>query len=98
MTSEADLFARSGPLFLVESYWPGVSAERVAAADARTLQALEASGDHRAQYLGSMLVLGDELLLRFFAGGTPALIREADGQAGIPVERVVQIVALGSPA
>jgi hypothetical protein len=98
MTSEAELFARSGPLFLVESYWPGVSAERVAAADAQTLRALEALGDHQARYLGSMLVPGDELLLRVFAGGRPAVISEANRQAGIPVERVVRIIALGSPA
>lgn len=97
MTGERGLFALPGPLFLVESYWPGVSAERVAAADAETWQALKVLGDDQARYLGSMLVPGDELLLRVFAGGSAALISEANARAGVPVERVVQIVALGLP-
>ena len=97
MTDARGLFGHSGPLFLVESYWPGVSAERVAAADAVTVRALEASGNDHARYLGSMLVPGDELVLRVFAGGTPAVINEANAKAGVPVERVVQIVALNSP-
>ena len=97
MTRERALPALSDPLFLVESYWPGVSAERVAAADAETRRALKALGDDQARYLGSMLVPGDELLLRVFAGGSAALISEANAQAGVPVERVVRIVALGSP-
>lgn len=97
MSGDRGLFARSGPLFLVESYWPGVSAERVAAADTETLRGLAALGDHRARYLGSMLVPGDELLLRVFAGGSPALIGRANARAGVPVERVVEIVALAAP-
>jgi hypothetical protein len=85
----------SAPLFLVESYWPGVSAERVAAADAETQRALEVlGGGDQARYLGSMLVPEDELLLRLFAGGQPALISEANARAGIPVERVVKVLAL----
>jgi hypothetical protein len=96
MTGDGGLFARAGPLFLVESYWPGVSAERVAAADAETLRALQSLGD-QARYLGSMLVPCDELVLRVFAGGAPAVIGEANARAGVPVERVVQIVALSSP-
>ena len=85
------------PLFLVESYWPGVSPERVATADAATVQALDAGRDRRApaRYLGSMLVPRDELLLRVFAGGTAILISEANEHAGVPVERVVRVVALG---
>lgn len=84
------------PLFLVESYWPGVSVARVAAADAKTLRALEELGDRSpvAQHLGSILVPGDELLLRVFAGGSIAEINEANARAGIPVERVVVIRAL----
>jgi hypothetical protein len=87
---------RTGPLVLVESYWPGVTAERVAAADAETLRALAALADRRspARYLGSMLVPDDELLLRLFAGGAPELVRDANVRAGVPVERAVEIVAL----
>ncbi len=97
MTGERERFTRPGPLFLVEAYWPGVSAERVAAADTETQRALAAMGDHGARYLGSMLVPGDELVLRVFAGGSPDVISEANAQAGVPVERVVEIVAVGSP-
>jgi hypothetical protein len=81
-------------LFLLESYWPGVSAERIAAADLEIGRALEALG---VRYLGSMLVPGDELVLRVFAGGSPAVIGEANARVGVPVERVVPIVALESP-
>ena len=88
--------AHAGPLFLVESYWPGVSAAAVAAADIETQSALRALGDRLTPVrpLGSILVPGDELVLRLFAGGPPALINDANKRAGIPVERVVEIVAL----
>jgi hypothetical protein len=86
--------AAADPLFLLESYWPGVSAERVAAADLEMTRALEPLC---VRYLGSMLIPGDELVLRVFAGGSPAQISEANARAGVPVERVVQIVALHSP-
>jgi hypothetical protein len=89
----------AGPLFLVESYWPGVSAERVAAADAETRRALDELGDGSSvvRHLGSLLVPSDELLLRVFAGGSTALVDAANVRAGVPVERVVAIVAI-SPA
>jgi hypothetical protein len=85
-----------GPLFLLESYWPGVSATSVGVADIETLRALEEFGEDRpaARHLGSMLVPDDELLLRLFAGGSPELIRAANVRAGVPVERVVRVVAL----
>jgi hypothetical protein len=88
--------ASVGPLCLVESYWPGVSAAAVAAADIDTDSALRSLGDRLSavRHLGSMLVPEDELLLRLFAGGPPALINEANRRAGIPVERVVEVVAL----
>jgi hypothetical protein len=92
------LFAGSGagPLFLLESYWPDISAARVAAADIETARALGELGDDRpaARHLGSLLVPDDELLLRFFAGGSAELISAANTRGGVPVERVVGIVAL----
>jgi hypothetical protein len=90
--------ADDGPLFLVECYWPGVSVSRVAAADAKTVRALEAFGDRTAgaRHLGSIFVPGDELLLRVFAGGSTAIIEKANTLAGVPVERVVAILALPS--
>jgi hypothetical protein len=86
----------AGPLFLVEAYWPGVSAARVAAADVETARALQGLGDgsHGADHLGSLLVPGDELLLRLFRQGSAELVKAANVLAGVPVERVVEIVAL----
>jgi hypothetical protein len=83
-------------LFLVESYWPGVNVSHVAAADAKTVRALEALGDRTAgaRHLGSIFVPGDELLMRVFAGGSTAIIEKASVLAGVPVERVVAILAL----
>ena len=100
MTSAAvpSLFADTRPrrLFVVECYWPGISAARVAAADAETRRVLEARRNHRlaAQHLGSILVPHDELLLRIFAGGSRSVIHVANVRAGIPVERTVEILAL----
>jgi hypothetical protein len=88
----------AAPLFMVESYWPGVSTARVAAADAQTVHALEQLGEggSTSQHLGSLLVPDDELLLRVFVGGTVELVTSANELAGIPVERVVAILALPS--
>ena len=77
-------------LLLVESYWPGVSAERVLGADMRTRRSLGPAGEH----LGSLLLPADELLLRIFRGPSRELIEAANRSAGIPVERVVEILAL----
>jgi hypothetical protein len=86
------------PLFLMEAYWPGVSRERIAAAEIETDRAL-AEIDGRgtpARLLGSMLVPADELLLSVFAGGSLERITAASVRAGVPVERVVPIVTLES--
>jgi hypothetical protein len=86
----------AGPLFLLESYWPGVSAARTAAADIETVRAFGELGADRpaTRHLGSILVPADELLLRLFAGGSAELITAANERAGVPVERVVEILVL----
>lgn len=91
----AGLFSSGGEdrLFLMEAYWPGVTPERIVAAEIATCRALR---DRRtgARLLGSMLVPADELLLSVFAGGAPELIAAAATAAGVPVERVVAIATL----
>jgi hypothetical protein len=83
------------PLYLVEAYWPGVTAALVAAADVATLQAFrDQEQGTTAAYLGSLLSPTDELVLRVFRGASADLVRAANERAGIPVERVVEILAL----
>jgi hypothetical protein len=85
----------AGPLHIVECYWPGVSLERVAAADLETGRAVEElPGGLALQHLGSLLLGADELLLRLFHGGSAELVRAVNVRAGVPVERVVETVGL----
>ena len=61
----------------MERYWPGVTEADAARLDA-SLQALE---DGPVRYLGSVLMLGDEVMLARFEGGTAAEVEAAARRA-----------------
>jgi hypothetical protein len=85
--------------YLVEYYWPGVSAEK-AAASAQRMRA--AASTLRRQggnviFLGSILVPADESVFCLF-DGAEADVRRASEQAGVPFERVLESLRLDGQA
>jgi hypothetical protein len=77
--------------YLVECYWPGVSANALTAAARLAHEASIdlRSGGHRIEFLGSILVPKDETVFCQFEGAE-ADVRAVMAKAGIPVERVLE--------
>jgi hypothetical protein len=82
--------------YLVECYWPGVSADKLAAAVERAEQAVGElrSQGHSVRLLGSILVSTDETVFCLF-DGTEADVRGVSEKAGIPFERILQSLCIG---
>jgi hypothetical protein len=78
--------------FVVECYSPAVSREAVQAAGAR---ARTATAELGAEYLGALLVPGDEVVFHLFAAGSAEVVREASTRAGVDFERVLESVPIG---
>jgi hypothetical protein len=81
--------------YLAECFWPGVENTDLAALDKRaeaSTAELTLEGEH-VRYLGSLLIVDDEVVLCRFEGTEAAVHRAAD-QAAIPYERILK--AIGS--
>jgi hypothetical protein len=83
--------------YLVECYWPGVNPDKVAASAERVGAAASALRRHggNVRFLGSILVPADESVFCLF-DGVESDVRAASEQAGIPFERVLESVRIGS--
>lgn len=77
--------------FLAECFWPGVGGADLIALDARAASAAEAQSrqDAPVRYLGSLLIVEDEVVLCRFEGAEVSVRRAAE-QAGVPFERIVR--------
>ena len=85
--------------YIVECFWPGVSEADVHALDERaaaTGRALAGDAAH-AEYIGSILVRDDEVLLCLFEGSLEA-VRLAAERAAIPFERILEAIDSTHPA
>ena len=85
--------------YLVECYWPGVSADKVAAAVERAEQAAGELRSHGrpVRFLGSILVPADETVFCLF-DGQEADVRAVSEKAGIPFERILESLRIGCGA
>ena len=85
--------------YLVECYWPGVSAAKLAAAVERAEQAAdELRGQGRSlHFLGSILVPADEVVFCLF-DGAEADVRAVSEKAGVPFERILESLRIGCSA
>lgn len=83
--------------YLVECYWPGVSAEAFAAVAARAEEAAREVQEQGRElhFLGSILVLSDETVFCFF-DGEEADVRAVSERAGVPYERVLESLRIDS--
>lgn len=77
--------------YLAECFLPGVQEADLQALDTRAKASsaeLSATG-REVEYLGSLLLRVDEVVLCLFAG-SPDAVREAAERAGVPFERIVE--------
>jgi hypothetical protein len=77
--------------YLVECLWPGVRDSDLVDLDDRARRcAADVSSDGRpVRFLGSMLIIEDEVVLCTFEGGADA-VREVAERAAIPFERLLE--------
>ena len=87
-------------MFMVESYWPGVTAEAFAEADARAKEAAAelSSQGTGARYLDSILVPEDESVFYVVQEGSAEAAAELARRAQIRVDRVVRCVRSDRPS
>lgn len=76
-----------GPVYLAECLWPGIDPEQVRSASERAEAVARARASVR--YLGSILVLQDEVVLFEFTAASEADVADACRAAGIDFERIV---------
>lgn len=81
--------------YLVECYWPGVSAEGFARAAKRVQAEVSTLGREGGDvaFRGSILVLADESVFCLF-NGSEADVRTASERAGIQFERVLESLTI----
>ncbi len=75
--------------YFVECYWPGVSRAQLAAA-------VDRLDDDQVRCLDTILVTADEIVLCVVEAASEAEILAAASRAGLPQERVVECVRVGS--
>jgi hypothetical protein len=84
-------------MYLVECYAPGIErAEVESAADrARKASAELREEGQKVEYVGAILVPGDEVVFHIFASECARTVREASARASVEYERVVESIAVG---
>lgn len=91
----------SSTTFLVEHYWPGITADRFEGAAERVRVSAEAMAHEGAcvRFLHSTLVPEEEMAFCVFQADAQASVEEAYTRAGVPYERVREAVeiAVGPP-
>ena len=88
--------AREATTYLVEQYWPGVTAEafRSAIARLRSTSRAMARGGAPIRYLHSTLVPADEAVFCVLSAASPDLIEQLYTRAQMPFDRILAAVEL----
>ena len=86
---------RSGSLYLVEHYAPGLTIEGLGCWAARVRETAVAMGSEgrAVRYLRSTIVPADEALLCVLEAGSEELVREVYARSGVPFERLSVAIA-----
>jgi hypothetical protein len=75
--------------FLVECYWPGITAEELKRMEARIeLAQRQMAGMAGTPYLGAILVPADEAVFCLYAAPTAEEVRQAAERADTPIDRI----------
>jgi hypothetical protein len=77
--------------YLAECLWPGVTEAQLAEVD-RRVRTNETGSGGAVQYLGTVLMLRDEVVFFVFTGPSANAVRAAATTAEIPFERIVASV------
>jgi hypothetical protein len=80
-------------LYTAKCFWPGVTADELRLAAARAGRGSDKSA---TVFRGALYLPGDELVLCLFEYGTRGDVRRASEDAGLPCERVIETVWVGS--
>jgi hypothetical protein len=83
--------------YLAECYSPGIDRDLVTSCGQRASAAASELTDEglQVEYLGALLVPGDEVVFHLFAASSPADVREASTRAGVEFERVLDLLPVG---
>lgn len=86
------------PLYYVERSLPGITPDQLtaAAARAKTTTARMTQEGTPVRYLRSTFIPGEDKCYCLFEGPTPDVVEEANRQAEIPYERVVDAMHIAS--
>jgi hypothetical protein len=84
------------PSWLVEHYWPGLTAElfRTATRRIRRTAAAMARDGLPIRYCHSTLVPADESAFSVIEAASPAFVQELYARAGVPFDRIVTAVEM----
>jgi hypothetical protein len=85
--------SRRNETVLVECYWPGVNEVLLREAAARAREAASNADGGCVALLGAWLVPSDEVAFLTFRG-SPVSVREVSRRAGIPFDRLVEVIEL----
>jgi hypothetical protein len=85
-------------LFVVECFWPGVTRAQVEAANARARDAALHRRGAPLRFIGSLLVLGDEVVLFQFGAASQEDVVLVSREAKLPFDRVAESLWLGAGA
>jgi hypothetical protein len=81
-------------LYAAKCYWPGVTRSELARVAGRAADAVPEPGTRDVTYRGSLLFAADDLVLCLFEGPSRLAVKRASDRAGIPCERVMDLVWL----
>ena len=86
-----------GQTWAVECYSPGIDRGKVERAGGRAAAEADqlSTSVESVQYVGALLVPGDEVVFHLFSAGSADPVREASTRAGIEFERVLESVPFG---
>jgi hypothetical protein len=84
-------------LYLVESFWPGVTAAGARAATRRLRAAATRSGQgsNAVRHLRSGLLPDDEVVWSMVAAGSCDAVISVTTRAGYPVDRISETIVIG---
>ena len=87
----------SSRTYVVECYSPAIDRQAVESACDRATAAAAAlrSEGSPVEYVGALLVPGDEVVFYLFAAGSADLVREASLRAEVEFERAVESIPIG---
>jgi hypothetical protein len=82
------------PLYLVERYWPGVTAGLLRQALERCRQVIEEMKGQGTDIrdISCTLIPGEEVVFSLYEGPSALVIRQLNERADVPVSRIVEAI------